>query len=155
MITDSIKRERLLQKFKHEALQPSVWMQSGNRTGNIYDLTSEELEDLYSCFFPKAPTVYQEVNNLYTEKLLKSLRSIILKDAQYIGLYDPADWAKFNHFMLKLSPLKKPLVKYTVDEFNELKKQFKSLRSKYDKSAKIPGTKEWYHKNKLPMPSES
>jgi len=148
-------REQLLKKFRPEVLSSSVWMHTGYRTGNIYDLDPEELESFYYMFFPKKPTVYEELNNQYAQAQLKKLRSIILKDAQYIGLYDPTDWGPFNRFMLELSPEKKPLNKYAANEFEGLIKQFKSLRSKYDKSASIPGTKEWYHKNKLPMPSEN
>ncbi|AZB17597.1 hypothetical protein EG352_07360 [Chryseobacterium indologenes] len=155
MITNSIMREHLNQKFTPEELQPTIWMHTNYRTGNIFELTPEELESLYYAFFPKQPTIYEELNNQYTQQHLKSLRSVVLKDAQYIGLYDPQDWTNFNRFMLELSPLKKALNKYTADEFEPLIKQFKSLRSKYNRSAKIPGSKEWCHKNRLPLPSKN
>ena len=155
MITNAIMRSHLLKKFKPEALQSSIWMHTNCRTGNIYELTPEELESLYYLFFPKQSTVYEELNNQYAEQHLKSLRSVVLKDAQYIGLYDPGDWGPFNRFMLELSPFKKALKDYTASEFVPLIKQFKSLRTKYNNSAKRPGTKEWYHKNKLPFPSEN
>ncbi|ROH98302.1 hypothetical protein EGI16_21735 [Chryseobacterium sp. G0240] len=155
MITNSIMREHLIKKFKPEQLQPTIWMHTGYRTGNINELTREELESLYYSFFPKQQTVYEELNNQYAEQHLKSLRSIVLKDAQYIGLYDPQNWEPFNRFMLELSPLKKPLKNYSANEFDLLIRQFKSLRSKYNKSAKKPGTREWYHKNKLPFPSNN
>lgn len=155
MITNSIMREHLLQKFKRTELEPTIWLHTSYRTGNIHDLTPEELESLYYCFFPKKLSMYEELNNQYAKEQLKGLRSIVLKDAQYIGLYDPQDWNPFNRFMLELSPFKKPLNKYSTEEFEPLIKQFKSLRSKYNKSAKIPGTKEWCHKNKLPILSKN
>ncbi|WPC14636.1 hypothetical protein LEQ04_08585 [Riemerella anatipestifer] len=70
-------------------------------------------------------------------------------------MLEPDEWTKFNAFMLKSSPLKKPLNAYKLGEFEELIKQFKSMRAKYEKRAKVHGTKEWYHKNKLPMPSKN
>lgn len=147
-------REHLIKKF-NKSLEPTIWMHTNYRTGNIHNLSSEELETLYYMFFPQQPTLFEELNNQYAEQHLKSLRSIILKDAQYIGLYDPQDWTSFNRFMLELSPLKKSLNKYTAEEFEPLIRQLKSLRSKYNKSANIPGTKEWHHRNKLPMPSRN
>lgn len=155
MITNAVMRTHLEKKFSRSELEPAIWLHTNSRTGNLHELTPEELESLYYMFFPKHLTVYEELNNQYAEKHLKSLRSIILKDAQYIGLYDPQDWTNFNRFMLELSPLKKALKDYNAEEFEPLIKQFKSLRSKYNRSAKIPGTKEWHHKNKLPLPSKN
>lgn len=155
MITNSIMKTQLLQRFTSQSLEQSIWMHSNYRTGSIHELSPEELEGLYYMFFPKKTSVFEELNKEYALSQLKKLRSTILKDAQYIGLYDPQDWSKFNNFMLELSPLKKPLNKYESHEFEPLIKQFKSLRSKYNKEARKPGTKEWYHKNKLPMPSRN
>ncbi|WP_066435505.1 hypothetical protein [Chryseobacterium sp. CCH4-E10] len=155
MITNSIMKEHLIQKFSSIALQSSIWAKTGGRTGNINDLGPEELEEIYYMFFPKEKkrTLEEEYIRIRDENKIKALRSTILKDAQYIGLYEPHNWKPFNDFMMKLSPLKKPLKNYKLNEFDSLIKQFKSLRSKYNKAAKIPGSKEWYHKNKLPMPS--
>ena len=155
MITNSIMKKQLQQKFAQQSLEQSIWLHTNYRTGSIDELEPEELEKFYYMFFPKQPTEKQLLIKEYNEARLKGLRSVILKDAQYIGLYDPQDWKPFNEFMNKLSVLKKPLNKYTADEFDELIKQFKSLKSKYQKAAKIPGTKEWHHKNKLPMPSSN
>lgn len=150
---NSVMKKQLQQKFPEKSLEQSIWLHTGYRTGSIDELEPEELEKFYYLFFPKQPTEKQLLIKEYNESRLKGLRSVILKDAQYIGLYDPQDWTSFNNFMNNLSVLKKPLNKYTADEFDELIKQFKSLKSKYQKAAKIPYTKEWYHKNKLPMPS--
>lgn len=155
MITNSIMKKQLQQKFSAQSLEQSVWLHTNYRTGNIEELGAEELESFYYMFFPKQPTVKQLLMKEYNESRLKGLRSIILKDAQFIGLYDPQDWNPFNDFMNKLSVLKKPLSKYTADEFPDLIKQFKSLKSKYLKASKIPFTKEWHHKNKIPIPSKN
>lgn len=148
-------KKQLQQKFAQQSLEQSIWLHTGYRTGSIDELEPKELESFYYMFFPKQPTEKQLLIKEYNEARLKGLRSIIMKDAQYIGLYDPQNWTPFNEFMNKLSVLKKPLNQYKTEEFDDLIKQFKSLKSKYQKSAKIPGTKEWYHKNKLPMPSSN
>ncbi len=148
-------KKQLQQKFAQQSLEQSIWLHTNYRTGSIDDLEPEELESFYYLFFPKQPTEKELLMKEYSEAQIKRLRSVILKDAQYIGLYDPQNWNPFNEFMNKLSVLKKPLNQYKIDEFNDLIKQFKSLRSKYQNAAKIPGTKEWYHKNKLPMPSSN
>ncbi|WP_312083593.1 hypothetical protein [Epilithonimonas hominis] len=154
-MTSDQQKQQLLTRFSPLALEEICWSKSKARTGSIEELSPEEMEAVYLMFFPapKSTTeLYQEQQNL---NYLRSLRSTVLKDAQYIGLYDPQDWTVFNRFMLELSPLKKPLKNYQADEFDKLIKQFKSLKSKYNKRAQTPGTKEWYHKNKLPMPSKN
>ena len=154
-MTSDQQRQQLLTKFSHLALEEICWSKSKARTGDIDELYPNELEAVYFMFFsaPKSSTeIIKEQQQL---NYIKSLRSTVLKDAQYIGLYDPQDWKSFNDFMVKYSPLKKFLNKYTADEFLPLIKQFKSLRYKYDKESKIPGKYAWYHKNKLPIPSKN
>lgn len=126
---------------------------SSQRTCRLEELTQEELNALWEQFHPKQKTPAEKLYDLTVEKELRRLRSIILKEATAIGLLEPDNWTKFNNFMLKYGPLKKPLNQYEITEFGELVKQFKSLRSKYEREAKIPQTKAWYHKYKIPMPS--
>ena len=145
--------EKLLNKFPAVSLQDIAWSKSKKRTANVHELLPEELEAVYFMFFPRPITANDIIKKQQQEQRLRDLRSPILKDAQYIGLYDPQDWTSFNDFMLRYSPLKKQLNKYTEEEFGALSRQFKSLRTKYDNEAKIPGTKAWYHKNKFPKPS--
>ena len=112
----------------------------------------DELKNLFSLLCPeKSPA--EQVFNLQMEQRLKNLRSVILKEASYIGLLEPDNWDRFNAFMKKYSPLKKSLNQYKIDEFEGLIRQFKSMRAKYDKQAKIPFTQQWYHKNKISAPS--
>ena len=154
MTKDTMKK-KLLNKFGKAALEESCWIKSKGRTGDIDELDIEEIELIYNMFFPKQPTAADIINQQQEKIRLRDLQAIILKDAQYIGLHDPQDFAPFNNFMIKRSPLKKVLPFYKIDEFDELIKQFKSLRSKYEKEAKVPYTKAWYHKNKLPIPSNN
>ena len=154
-MTSDQQKQKLLTKFSPLALEEICWSKSKARTGKIDELSPEEMAAVYLMFFPAPKSslqLYQEQQQL---NHIKSLRSTILKDAQYIGLYDPQDWTPFNDFMVKYSPLKKFLNKYTADEFEPLIRQFKSLRHKYDKESKILLSKAWYHKNKLPMPSKN
>lgn len=81
-----------------------------------------------------------------TEKILelKRLRSIILADAQYLGIYKPGDWTSFNRFMLHKSVKRKDLNLYKIEEFPALIKQFKSMRRKYDESKQKIGSRAWW-----------
>lgn len=146
--------KKLETRFGTFAIEQSVWMHTGYRTGKLHDLSENELTDLYRMFFPEK-TEQEIIINQRNESYLKTLRSIVLKDAQHIGLYDPYDWSHFNEFMLKYSPHKKPLPKYSVEEMEALIKQFKSMRTKFDKESIIPGTKAWHLKNRLPIPSKN
>lgn len=143
---------RLRDKFSELALRSAVELHTNYDKWNVEDLTEDELKNLFSLLCPqKSPA--EQVFNLQMEQRLKNLRSIILKEASYIGLLESDNWDRFNAFMKKNSPLKKSLNQYKIDEFEGLIKQFKSMRAKYEKQAKIPFTQQWYHKNKIPAPS--
>ncbi|MGP1500772.1 MAG: hypothetical protein ACTTJM_03190 [Bergeyella cardium] len=146
--------QRLRDKFGDLSLRTAVEMHTDYNKWEIEELTLEELTSLFHRFFPKE-NLKQHVFNLELDNKVKSLRSIILKDATYIGLLEPDNWNRFNNWMRTLSPLKKPLKDYKFNEFGDLIKQFKSLKTKYNKQAKIPYTKEWYHKHNMPKPSDN
>lgn len=115
---------------------------------NTYDietLTLSEVERLYNRFFPKPIPAEAVVSALAGEIELKRLRSIVLTDAQFVGLYTPDNWTRFNNFMKYRSILKKPLNAYTLDEFPLLIKQFKSIRSKFVSSKMTIGDAQWYN----------
>ncbi len=145
-MTKETKKERLLTKFTRQNLEQTVYMQSKGRTSDLDLLTTEELQGLYFLFFPneKPSNVAKRVLQLEQEKEIKRLRSIILSDAQYIGLFTPGNWKRFNDFMTQNSVFKKSLNKYSVDEFPELIKQFKSMRYKFQKNRTTVGSKAWY-----------
>lgn len=145
---------RLKAKFGNDAIGQVVWLDT-ERTTDIYEMSAEEVTRLYLRFFPKAKSVIEVMGGLMEEQELKRLRSVILADAQYIGLYVPGNWTAFNRFMLEKSVFKKPLNRYTIGEFPELKRQFKSLRTKYDQRKTQPYTKEWYRHTGFHKPSEN
>ncbi|MBE7648653.1 hypothetical protein [Tenacibaculum finnmarkense] len=139
--------EELHSKFSISSLKDAIFDQSNFRTSNIEELTESELKALYYLFFPseKTITIEEELKRMETQQMLKRLRSMILKDAQCIGLYKPDDWQKFNAFMKNKSVLKKPLNSYEVCEFPALIIQFKSMRHKFEKSKTKVGTADWYN----------
>ncbi|MEI7487768.1 MAG: hypothetical protein WCJ72_10220, partial [Chryseobacterium sp.] len=131
--------------------------ESGVQFAPEYPLTEKELREIYLMFFPepKISSLADIISEKERNERLKALRASVLTDAQYVGYHDPGSWAVFNNFMLTLSPLKKPLKNYQIEEFPALIRQMKSIRQKFDTRSKIPGTKEWYIKNKLPIPSSN
>ncbi|CAA0144809.1 conserved hypothetical protein [Tenacibaculum maritimum] len=145
MLRETIKN-RLYAKFSVDSLKHTIWLDTNGRTNDIDELKNDELSRLFYMFFPgERPKTYAEqLHQSNKEKEVKRLRSIILSDAQYIGLYVPGDWTRFNRFMKNASPLKKPLNKYQLNEFTELLKQFKSMRYKFDKNKTTVGSSSWY-----------
>lgn len=146
-------KDDMIRKFGKFAIGQSVWLHT-RRTTDLEEMTTSEIESLYGQLFPK-PVPSDPFDKLVNSLVYRDYRAIILKEAQYMGIHDPGDWKPFNNFMIKRSVLKKPLPAYKLEEFEALIKQFKSMRSKYDQASKIPGTWEWYHKNKLPFPSKN
>ncbi|WP_187477823.1 hypothetical protein [Amniculibacterium sp. G2-70] len=147
-------KKRLLDRFGR-GLEDSVWMHSHHRTHNLDELDDNELDSFYHLFFPRKPKIEDVLTKMEQDKELKRLRAIILKDAHYMGLYNPHDFSGFNAFMEKSSVLKKVLPFYKIDEFPELIKQFKSMRAKYEKDITVVGSKAWHHYHQLPMPSRN
>lgn len=147
MKQELMKRELSL-RFDEAQLAQIVWMHT-HRTTLMEELNPREIYEIYQIFFNDSET---RMRNLEHKQRIKELRSIVLKDAQYLGLYTPNSWERFNRFMLKRSPLKKRLVDYKEEEFEGLIKQLKSMKTKFDKKARIPGTKEWNQKNEFPIP---
>lgn len=140
-------KEKLLKKFTAKNLESTILDITKLRTKYMDDMTEMELKELYYLFFPlENPNHNQKrVKQLEEETEVKKKRSIILRDAEYIGLYSSGNWIRFNDFMLNKSTLKKPLNKYKLDEFKELIKQFKSMRWKFDRNKIRVGTTEWFH----------
>lgn len=141
----------LLKQFSEEELGQSIWLRT-QRTTSINELTDDEMASLYYCFHPmQNPVTLME--RMFRKERIKELRAVILKDAQYLGLYEPENWEGFNHFMETRSVGRKLLYEYRAKEFPELIRQFKMMRKRYDERAERMGTREWYRKNHLPMPS--
>ncbi|WP_172918547.1 hypothetical protein [Capnocytophaga canis] len=136
--------QALRKKFSPSTLEQAVYLEKPN-TYNIENLTATEVERLYNRFFPKPTSAEVVASRLIDEMELKRLRSIVLTDAQFVGLYTPDNWTRFNNFMKYRSVLKKLLNAYTLDEFPLLIKQFKSIRSKFVSSKMRVGDTQWYN----------
>ena len=141
---------RLRSRFSEQALSLAVDLETNHKNWMIEELTEEQLTKMYHRLIPEEIAL---VEKQAAELHIRNLRAIVLKDAQYLGLHDVQDWNRFNNFMLKYSPYHKPLKNYTEDEMELLIKQLKSMRTKYEREAKIPYSNAWYHKNKLSKPS--
>ncbi|MFS1522118.1 hypothetical protein ACIPCA_12600 [Flavobacterium covae] len=136
------KINALCSKFSASALSKAVYMET-KRTTDITELSREEVEALYTRFFPKKSAI-DFLFEMEQERELKRLRSVIIKEAQFIGIYTPESWVTFNRFMLNKSIFKKALNEYKIDEFPQLIKQFKSISTKVSKAKMIPHTSGWY-----------
>jgi hypothetical protein len=132
----------LRQKLSPNALEQAVWLET-HRTSQLLELTDEELNTLYHrfCYTPNYKAIAEDLLN---ETEVKRLRAIILADAQTMGILKQNNWAYFNKFMKERSPLKKFLRDYTLDELPELVRQFKSMRTKFEKASVKVGSKQWY-----------
>lgn len=134
---------QLRKKFSEQSLKQSVWLHT-QRTASLEEMDAQELELFYYLFFPKPLSAAEIIVKQQEQAHLKILRGIVLNDAQYTGYHDPNNWDVFNRWMLTKSPYKKPLKYYTADELEVLIRQFKSIRTKFDKRKTIVGTPEFY-----------
>ena len=132
----------LRQKLSPNALEQDVWLET-HRTCQLLEATDEELNNLYHrfCYTPNYKAIAEDLLN---ETEVKRLRSIILADAQAMGILKQNNWAYFNKFMKERSLLKKFLREYTLDELPELVPHFKSMRTKFEKAAVKVGSKQWH-----------
>ncbi|WP_233890536.1 hypothetical protein, partial [Tenacibaculum piscium] len=122
------KKQVLLTNFTAESLSDNCYWASKGRTSRIEKLEADEIAAIYYLFHPneRPKSDKEKLTEFQQQAELKRLRSIILADAQYIGLYNPNNWNKFNAFMKHTSVLKKPLNAYKIADFPQLIKQFKS-----------------------------
>ena len=153
-MNQTIMKNKLLEKFSPSAISESVYLHT-RRTTDIDELTDIELEQIYRMFFPKQPSLAEQVILAKQKEDLKWHRSVCLSIATKIGLKEPDSWDSFNRWMLNSSILKKKLNDYSVTELQSLERQLRSAESNYQNSAQKTGNKAWYHKNKFPMPSKN
>lgn len=139
-------KARLTDNLRHGL----VYAWTNGRTASSAKLELQEMRDIIWKFenqFDAPATV------LYIEAEKKKQRAIVLKIATETGIKEPDNFTKFNRFMMEYSIMKKELHRYTLEELYELVKQFRGIESNYQRSAKQPGTKAWYHAAGLPVPS--
>jgi hypothetical protein len=145
-------KKKIETKHSAFAISQTVYLHT-RRTTNIDELTPEEIETIYNVFFPMEMSNEQELAHAKLQQSLKNHRSNILTIASRLGLKEPDSWDKFNNWMLTMSKFKKRLNDHSLEELKELEIQFRGMENNYERSARTPGTKAWYHKNKLIPPS--
>ncbi len=137
--------------FDADSRHELVYSYTEGRTKSTRELFDLELTDLVNQL-----NKIEQVSSQLTEQIaLKEKRAIILAIAQRVGIHEGTSFDKFNAFMETRSILKKRLSKYTLDELDELIKQFRGLEANFQKSAEKPGTKAWHQANGLPIPTNN
>lgn len=143
---------RLLDRFAAFAIGQTIYLHT-KRTTDIDELTDRELEEIYLLFFPKEPTLSEQLIEAKNEELLKRHRSNVLTIATRIGIKEPDSWTNFNKWMLSSSKHKKRLNDHNLEELKDLEIQFRAAQVNYDRSSLKIGTKAWHHKHKITPPS--
>lgn len=154
MMNTTIMKTRLLEKFSPSSISQSIYLET-RRTTDIDELSPKELEKVYDLFFPKQPSLAEQVIKAKNNDILKIHRSNILTIATRIGFKKTDSWDEFNRWMLYSSTFKKKLNDHDLNELKQLERQLRAAESNYNISASKAGNKAWYHKNNLPIPSQS
>jgi len=129
--------------FDADSRHELVYSYTQGRTKSTRELYDLELTDLVN----QLNKVEQTSNHLAEKMALKEKRAIVLAIAQRTGIHEGTNFDKFNAFMEARSILKKRLNKYTLDELDQLIKQFRGLEANFQKSAENAGTKAWNKAN--------
>ena len=127
------------QGYDSDARHDLVYSFTEGRTISTRDLFDIELTELVNQLHSSG----YKSSELAYKMALKEKRSIVLTIAQRVGIHEGTGFNKFNAFMEARSILKKRLNKYTLDELDELVKQFRGLEANFQKSAEKSGTKAW------------
>lgn len=145
---------KLFDKFSQLAIGQTVYLHT-RRSTDIDDTSDDELQAIYLLFFPKLPNLSEQLIIVKNEEILKRHRANILTIATRLGIKELDSWDKFNNWMLLSSICKKKLNDHNLEELKALEIQFRAAQVNYDRSSLKPGTKAWFHKNKLIPPSEN
>lgn len=129
--------------FDADSRHELIFSYTEGRTKSTKDLYDLELSDLVNQL--NAVETHDRASLL--KIALKEKRSIVLTIAQRVGIHEGTGFSKFNAFMEARSILKKRLDKYTLDELDDLIRQFRGLEANFQKSAENPGTKAWNKAN--------
>lgn len=129
--------------FDADARHDLIYSFTEGRTISTRDLFDIELNELINQL--NGNTSSRSEVELKIE--LKEKRAIVLAIAQRVGIHEGTNFDKFNAFMEARSILKKRLNKYTIDELEQLIKQFRGLEANFNKSAENAGTKAWNKTN--------
>jgi hypothetical protein len=145
------------QGIKDDTRHDLVYYWTAGRTSSSRELFDQELTDLIWKIehdFAFGHDITRSVDVL-RQLALKQKRSIVLTIAQRTGIHEGTNFDKFNAFMETRSILKKRLIKYTIEELDDLVKQFRGLEANYLESAKKAGNKAWYQHYGFPEANEN
>ncbi len=131
--------------YSDEDRHDLIWEYTRGRTESSKELTSVEVDELCIAFSREDDE----------KELKRRKRSIILRIAQKVGIHNPQDWQRFNHFMNTKSIYMKPLCEYNLEELDRLIRQFRGIEHNYLKSARKTGNKAWFHQRGLNPFSEN
>lgn len=129
--------------YDDDARHDLIYSFTEGRTISTRELFDIELTELVN----QLQSSRYKSSELAEKMALKEKRAIVLAIAQRTGIHEGTSFDKFNAFMEARSILKKRLNKYTIDELDELIKQFRGLEANFQKSAENVGTKAWNKSN--------
>jgi hypothetical protein len=128
-----------------------VYGWTGGRTASSKEMYGHEIDVILKRFENGLSSVDKEKAAL--ELVKRDKRAAILAIATRVGFFPDgsSNFDYLNAWMLKNSVLKKELWKYTIDELDQLHRQFRGIEANFERSAATPGTKAWHIKNKIPI----
>jgi hypothetical protein len=129
--------------FDADSRHELIYSFTDGRTKSTRELYDLELTQLVN----ELNKIEKASGELALQLALKEKRAIVLAIAQRVGIHEGTNFDKFNAFMEARSILKKRLNKYTIDELDQLIKQFRGLEANFTKSAENAGTKAWNKAN--------
>lgn len=136
--------------FDAESRHELVYSYTEGRTKSTRELYDIELNELVNQL-----NAVETHDRASLQIALKEKRTIVLAIAQRVGIHKGTNFDKFNAFMEARSILKKALNKYTIDELDQLIKQFRGLEANFQKSAENAGTKALNKANGFSQPSDN
>lgn len=133
------------QGYDADARHDLIYSFTEGRTISTRELFDIELTELVNQLNGADPhrRLSAEQSKAGLQLALKEKRAIVLSIAQRVGIHEGTNFDKFNAFMEARSFLKKRLNKYTIDELDDLIRQFRGLEANFQKSAENAGTKAW------------
>jgi len=132
------------QGYDADARHDLIYSFTEGRTISTRDLFDLEMTELVNQLQGGSVETHDRAS---LQIALKEKRAIVLAIAQRTGIHEGTSFSKFNAFMEARSILKKRLNKYTLDELDQLIKQFRGLEANFQKSAENAGTKAWNKAN--------
>jgi hypothetical protein len=133
-----LNRMNIDEETRHEL----VYSWTKGRTSSTRELTPDELINLVWKLNNDA-TMRNAKAAVELQK--KQKRSTVLAIAQRCGIHEGTSFVQFNSFMLNKSIHKKEMFKFTINELDELIKQFRAIERNYSRSAQNAGTKAYNH----------